>query len=417
MDIDISIVRRGPDMENTKLDMQALFCPNGGVSPFAKTQGKSPAASPHTKSTSFVSVLDEKTTEAINNKSDTEANNEEPDQEAMNPAFAAIPKRDPIQPGGAHRLGENASLSGIEDMKSVPMSANLKPAALSTLPVKTKGYLKGDTDKTAMPGSAEMTNQANLVLLKDPVAGMGTSSLMGISELIQYQPSENTSVAEAMGVKNQVHQVVMQAADGTGQAVKISENSTLFKLSSASGTEENASPEMDQSTPIPTLELTGMKTRNNVKSDLPFITENRGQVEETQTHTIVSEAGSKTLAATVIDARLSQMDSSVGDHATNHMQSKKSLPRTEVESMNEVSEVLQQKGKKSEGDTLFTELRRTTASHRDNRTDTTGQKEAGVLPPQQLKSRLSPPMTEQPRLRHPNRERQHRSNCLTMPFS
>ena len=137
---------------------------------------------------------------------------------------------------------------------------------------------------------------------------------------------------------------------------------------------------MDQSTPIPTLELTGMSTRNNVKSDIPFITENRGQVDETQTHTIVSEAGSKTLAATVVDARLSQMDSSVGDHATNHMQSKKSLPRTEAESMNEVSEVLQQKDDKSVVDTLFTELRRTTASHRDNRTDTTGQKEAGVLP-------------------------------------
>ena len=239
MDIDILIVRRGPDMENTKLDMQALFSPNGGVAPFAKTQGKSPMASLHTQSTSFVSVLDEKTSEAINNKSDTEANNEEPDQEAINPAFAAIPV-DPIQPGRAHRLGENASLSGIEDMKSLPMSVNLKSAALSTLPMQTKGYLKGDTEKTAMPVPSEMTNEANQVLLKDPVAGMGTSSHMGISELIQSQPSEDASVAEALGVKNQVHQVVTQAADGTGQAVKICENSTHFKLSSASGTEEKA---------------------------------------------------------------------------------------------------------------------------------------------------------------------------------
>ena len=230
MDIDILIVRRGPDMENTKLDMQALFSPNGGVAPFAKTQGKSPMASLHTQSTSFVSVLDEKTAETINNKSDTEANNEEPDQEAINPAFAAIPMLDPIQPGMAHRLGENASLSGIEDMKSLPMSVNLKSAALSTLPVKTKGYLKGDAEKTAMPVPAEMTNQANLVLLKDPVAGMGTSSLMGISELIQSQPSEDASVAEALGVKNQVHQVVTQAADGTGQAVKICENSTHLQI-------------------------------------------------------------------------------------------------------------------------------------------------------------------------------------------
>ena len=188
-------------------------------------------------------------------------------------------------------------------MKSLPMSVNLKSAALSTLPMQTKGYLKGDTEKTAMPVPAEMTNQANLVLLKDPVAGMGTSSLMGISELIQSQPSEDASVAEALGVTNQVHQVVTQAADGTGQAVKICENSTLFKLSSASGTEEKAIAEIDQSTPIPTLELTGMSTRNNVKSDIPFITENRGQVDDTQTHTIVSEAGSKTLAATVVDAQ------------------------------------------------------------------------------------------------------------------
>ena len=290
MDIDILIVRRGPDMENTKLDMKALFSPNGGVAPFAKTQGKSPMASLQTQSTSFVSVLDEKTFEAINNKSDTEANNEEPDQEAINPAFAAIP------------------------------------------------------------------------------------------EVIQSQPSEDASVAEALGVKNQVHQVVTQAADGTGQVVKIGENSTHFKLSSASGTEEKAIAEIDQSTPIPTLELTGMSTRNNVKSDIPFITENRGQVDDTQTHTIVNEAGSKTLAATVVDASLSQMDSSVGDHATNHMQSKKSMPRTEAESRNEGSEVLRQKDDMSAVDTLFTALRRTTVSHRDNRTDTTGQKEAGALP-------------------------------------
>ena len=34
----------------------------------------------------------------------------------MNPAFATIPKLDPIQHGRTHRFEESASLSGIEDM-------------------------------------------------------------------------------------------------------------------------------------------------------------------------------------------------------------------------------------------------------------------------------------------------------------
>ena len=41
MDIDISIVRKGSDMEKTTLDMQASLNPQGGIALFSKAQDKS----------------------------------------------------------------------------------------------------------------------------------------------------------------------------------------------------------------------------------------------------------------------------------------------------------------------------------------------------------------------------------------
>ena len=128
-----------------------------------------------------------------------------------------------------------------------------------------------------------------------------------------------------------------------------------------------------------TLGLSGIRARNNVKSDIPLTTENRSQADQAQTNNAICKAVSVTLAATVADTPFPEVDSSSGDHVTNHIRAEKSRHKTEAGSMDRVSEVLRQKEDKSAADGIFPDLHRATISHRDNRTDSAAQKEGGHI--------------------------------------
>lgn len=372
-------------MENTTLDMQASLNTQGGIALFTKAQGKSPVGSRPGQSTSFISVLDEKTAEAINDEANMEKINEDSDHEAMNSDFAAIPVLNPIRLGMAHQLRKDASLSETEDMKSLPFLDKVKLAVSSIPTVKTRGYVTEDTQQTDMPVPTGMTDHVNQARQEDPVAGIVKSTFTGISELIQSQPvmvpqsAEDASMTETLGMKNKLKRTLPQTIDIAGQAGQTWENSAIFKMTSAAANEDKASREMDQLTAIPTVGLPGIRARNNVKSDIPLTTEYRGQADQAQTNNTVSEAVSVTLGATVADTPLPEVDSSSGDHVTNRIRAEKSGYKTEAGSMDRVSELLRQKDDKSVADSIFSDLRRTTVSHRDNRTDTTLQKEGGYI--------------------------------------
>ena len=359
MDIDISIVLKGSDMANTSLDMQASLKPKGGINLFTKSQGKSSVESQPGQSTSFISVLDEKTTEAIHDEEKMEKINEDPDHEVL----------DHIPPGLAHPLWKDAPLSGAE---------------------KTTGYLTQDMQQTTMPVSKKMTDQSNQAHPEDPVAGKVNFTFTGVSEVIQSQTvivpqsGEEVSITGVLGknplpssdkakssvlsiqtektsenhMKNQLKEVLPKTADIAGQAGQTWENSAGFKMASASRSDENSNLDMDQSATTTTLGLPGVKTRNNANSDKPLTTDNIG---------------------TTVDSHLTKMDSSSGNHVMNHIRSEKSGHKTETGSMDQVSEGLRQKDDKSAVDSIFSDLRRTTVSPRDNRTDTTVQKEAGYI--------------------------------------
>ena len=243
-------------MEKTTLDMQASLNPQGGIALFSKAQDKSSVGSRHGQSTSFNSVLDEKTAEAINDEGNMEKINEDPDPDTMNSDFAAIPGLNPIPLRMAHPLRKDGPLSETEAMKSLPLMDKMKLAVLSVPTAKNRGYLTEDKQQTAMPLPTEMKDEANHTLLEDPVAGIAKSTFTAISEIIQSQPV-----------------MVPQS----GQDV------------SMTGTLENNS--------LPSLGLSGIRARNNVKSDMQLTPEKRSHADLAQTKDTVSDAVSVTLGS------------------------------------------------------------------------------------------------------------------------
>jgi hypothetical protein len=338
MDIDISIVRKGSDMEKITLDMQASLNPQGGIALFPKAQEKSSIGSRYGQSTSFNSVLDEKTTEAITDEGNTEKINEDPNPDEMKSDFAAIPGLNPIPPRMAHPLRKDGSLSETEAMNSLPLTDKIKLTVLSIPTAMTKGYLTEDRQQKGISVSTGMNDEANQALLEDSAAGITKSAFTAISEIIQSQPV-----------------MIPQSGQDASMTVALGNNS------------------------LPRLGLSGIMARNNAKSDMPLTAEKRSQVDMAQTSEAVSEAVSVTLGATVADAPFPKVDSSQGDHVTNHSRSEKSGHRTEAGSMDRVSEGQRQKEDKSAADGIFPDLRRATISHRDNRTDSTAQKEGGYI--------------------------------------
>jgi flagellar hook-length control protein FliK len=385
MDIDISINRKGSDMENTTFGMQASLNPQDGIALLGKAQDKSPAGSQPGQRTSFISVLNKKTAEAINEETIIEKKDKDPDHETINSDFTSIPLLNHTPLGMAHPFSKDTPLSDSEDMKSFPFLDKMKLAVLS-IPdaMKTKGYPSEDTQRTAMPLPTKMTAETNQPLLGDPGTGAVTSTFVGISEFIQPQPmmahqsGENASKAGSLGIKSNLHELMPQTEGLAGQIGQTGKNSAISKIASTSFTEEKASREMDQSTSIPTVGLPDFKAGKRVKSEIPITTENREQPDQAQMNNTVSEEVSRTLDTTVADTPLARLDSTFGNHVTNHLMAEKSRLKTEAGSMDRVSALLRQRDDKLTPGSIFSDPNRTTISHRDNRTDAAAQKEGYV---------------------------------------
>ena len=373
-------------MGNTTLDMQASLNTKGGIDLIMKEQNKSSVGSRHGQSTPFVRLLDQKTVQAINDEPDMEKIKEGPDRETTNSDFTGIPAFVPLPLERGHKLWRGAPLSRIEVIKSLPLTDEAKLAVLSVPTIKTTGNIAGDILKPTMPVSAEMTGQANQARQEDPAVGIVKSTFSRIKKSLPSSdeaklfdlstPTENTTESPS---ESELKQVFSRTADMEGQAGQTLENSTVLKMASLSATEEKFRREMDQSSAISTVGLPGIRARNDVKSAISLTTEVAGHAEQTQTNNTVHEGVSVTLGATVADTPLPGVDSSSDDHVTNHIRSAKSEHRTEAGSMDHVAEALRQKDDKSAADSIFTDLRRTTVSHRDNRTDMAVQKEGGYI--------------------------------------
>jgi flagellar hook-length control protein FliK len=346
MDIDISIVRKGSDMEKTTFDMQASLNPQEGIGFFRQgkspdgigcfRQGKSPVGRPD-QSTSFNSVLDEKTAEVINDEGSIGKSNEDSDSDDINPDFTVIPLLNPMPSRMTHPLQKDGLPSETEVTKSIPLMDKMKLAVLSFPTSKNRGNFTEDTQQTAMSVPTEMTDEANHNLLEDPVARIVKSPFTGISEIIQSQPG-----------------MVPPSGQDASMTVALGKNS------------------------LPSLGLSGIRARNNVKSDIQLTPEKRNQADLAQANDAVSEPVSGTLVTTVADTPFPEVDSLSGDHETNHIRTEKSGHQTEAESMDRVSEELRQKDNKSAADSVFPDLRRATISRRDNTTDSATQKEGYI---------------------------------------
>ncbi len=256
-------------MEKMTFDMQASLNPQGGIALFPKAQDKSSIGSRHGQSNSFNSVLDEKTAEAISDDGSMEKINEDSDPDELNSDFAAIPGLNPIPLRMAHPLLKDVTLSETEAIKPLPLMDKMKLAVLSLPTAKNREDLTEGTQQTAIQIPTGMNDEANQALLEDSAAGIAKSTFTAISEIIQSQP------------------------------VMIPQSDQDASMTGALGNNS-----------LPPLGLSGIRARNNAKSDMPLTTEKRSHADLAQTNDAVSEAVSLTLGATVADTPFPEVDSS-----------------------------------------------------------------------------------------------------------
>ena len=404
MDIDIFIVRKGAsNMKNPTLDMQVTLNTKGGIGLFIMEQDTSSVGSRHGQSTPFVSLLDEKTVQAINDEPDIEKIKKGPDHEASNSDFTGIPALVTLPHGTGHKLWSSTPFSEIEDIKSLPVTDEVKLSVLLHPTVKTEKNT-GDILKPTMPAPADRQ--------EDPVAGTVKSTFTETSKFIQSQPvmqhpsGENSPISLDLRKKSlpsfdeaklfhlstrtknttespsesEMKQLIPQTEGIADRAYQPREGKAVYKMTSVSATEQKASRKMDQSAANQTSVTPNIRARNDVKSAIPLTTHVAGHADQTQTNDTVRGGVSATLlGATVADTPLLRADSSSGDHLTNHLRSTKSEHRTEAGSMDRMAEALRQKNDKSVADSIFSDLRRMTVSPLDNRTNTTVQKEGQYI--------------------------------------
>lgn len=371
-------------MENMTLDMQASLNTKGGIGLFMKEQDKSPLGSRHGQSTPFVSLLDEKTAQAINDEPDIENSKEDPNHEATSSNFTGIPAFVPLPPEIGHKLWRSAPLSGIEDINSLPLTDEATLAVLLPPTVKTAKNTR-DILKPTIPVPADRQ--------EDPVAGIGKSTFTETSKFIQSQPimqhpsDENSPITLDLKKKSlpssdkakmfhlsaqtqyttespsesEMKQIIPQTEGMADQAYQTRAGKVVYKMTSVSATEHKASRE------------------NDVKSAVPLTTRIADHADQAQTNHTIREGASLAFGATLADTPLPEAGSSSGDHVTNPTRSVKSEHRTEAGSMDRIAEALQQKSDKSAADSTFSDLRRMTVAHFDNRTSTAVQKEGGHI--------------------------------------
>ena len=111
---------------------------------------------------------------------------------------------------------------------------------------------------------------------------------------------------------------------------------------------------------------------------MPLTTEKISQADQAQINAAANEPVPMTLEATAADTPFPEVDSSSGDHVTNHIRPEKSGHKPEAGSMDRVSEGLRQKEDKSAADGIFSDLRqnRRLPSRQQNRR---GSPKGGVM--------------------------------------
>lgn len=386
-------------MENTTLDMQAFLNPKGGTALFAKVQDKSPIESRNGKSSSFISVLDEKGVEAINDEPNIDKFHKDPDHEAINFNFAPIQVPDPMPLGRMHQLWKNTSPSGTEEMISLPLLDKVNLAAVDSME---------NTQHTTTPVSTKMTSQANQSRLVSHRNGNVNSDFLGIRDVIQSQPvmapqpgdetsrigfpvknslsssdeailstfSNQTGDTIKAHLQNQVKQFFPSNAKMTGHTGRPWENEAVFKMASAlaPGSKEHTSRQMDQSSATASFVLPAGRVGNNMKSAVPLNPDFIGQAGLAQTDNAVREAVPATLGVTVVDTFLPETNSPSVNHTASHFRPEKSWHKAEAGSTDRSAEALRQKDDRSVADSIFSDIRRTTVLHRDNRMETSLQK-------------------------------------------
>ncbi len=364
-------------MENLTLDIQAPLNTKGGIGLFVKEQDNLPIGSRHGESTSFVSLLDEKTTQVINDKPDMEQIKESPERDTTNFEFSGLPLSVLLPFETGHKLWRSTPLSNTEDIKILPLTDEAKSAVLSLPMINTKRNISGGIQKPTMPVPTEMTDQAQPVIqhssdedsLMTVVSRKKSGPLSNEAKLFHLSTTtENTT----KNPSDSELKPVIPPTDGiAGQINQTGENSTLFKMVSASATGENMSQKKDPSDAIKTsMTPTIAVIRNNVKSAIPLNMDIKNQAPTDNTG---REAMSVALDVTDTDTPFPEVDSLSGDHLTNQIRSAKSEHRTEAEHTDHVVEALRQKDNKPAADNI-SDLRRMTVSNRDNRAEMATQK-------------------------------------------
>lgn len=373
-------------MENTTLDMQASLNSKGCIGLFVKEQDKSSSESRHGESTSFVSLLEEKSAQAINDKPEAEKIKENSDCEKMNSDFTEIPTLVPLPLETGHKLSDRTPLSSAEGVKSPPLMDEEQSSILLLQTIMTAKNMSEGMLKPTLPTLNEMTSQSQ-TLLQHPSGDnspitivLGKSTLSSSDNAKPFHSSatpENTTGRPS----NRELKPVTAPADGIAAPVSpTGDNSIVFKMVSTSAVEENTSRKTDPSDNIRTLMTPSITaTRKDVKLTMPLNTDIEDQVGQAQTANTGREAVFVALGATEEDNTLPKVDFSSSEPVTNHNRPAKSQHRIETESMDDMAKALHQNNDKSAAHSIFSDIRRMTVSHHDSRTDTAAQKEGPYI--------------------------------------
>ena len=372
-------------MENTTMDMQTSLNAKGASSLFTKEHDKSPTGSRHGQSTAFICLLDAKTAQTINDESDVEKIKEGSVFETTNSDFTGMSTFVPLPVETVHKLWNDAPHCCNDDIKSLPLAVDAQLVAFSLPAIKTSKAKTGDAMKPSVLVLTEMKNHPQTLIQHSSgeksqiTVPLGNKSPLSSDNVQLFHSSTTIENNTESLLESERRETIPQTEKVSGQSNKSFGSSTVYKTTSTPAFEDKVNREMVQSVADQTTMAPNIMTRNKMKSIIPLNTNIKDQVIQAQTNNSARETVSVVSGTTNVDTPLPELDSSSGDRVTNHIRSEKPEHRTEAESINHVAEGLRQKDNKSAVDGIFSELRRMTISHRDNKTDMAVQKEGRYI--------------------------------------